>query len=267
MMVSAVRFNSGVHGKHEPMTDPELRNSLIEDLDAAFSRPEPATIDRSSVSAVVGSIRTSVLPAMHARRIRLVDALQTFNTRSSTPYEQAQQRLDFERVQVELLEALAAQLDEVAAYLSVADADELASICEGILAGATERSAVEGVRMLIRGKVAAGIITEAAGRLITAVVNAELELERRIGSMVHQIGHDLNEDEVPDPAALERVSKISDFHRDLSATVVQVEHVGASVDGEGVDQAILLVDAALRDGAYEPALAAIRAVIGRASSL
>lgn len=249
------------------MSDDDQPNTLFSDLDAAFERPEPASIDRTSIATVVASIRSSVIPAMHARSVRLVDALQSFNARSATPYGQAQQRLDFERVQTELLGVLVGQIEEVSDHLSVADANELADICEGLLAGATDRSAVECVRMLIRGKVAAGKISNSAGRLIIAVVDAEFDLEKQITAAAHEIGLEVVDGETPHPAALERVSAISDFHRDLSSAVVQVEHVGAQVSDEGIDEAIRLVNAAVENGSYAPALAAIRAVIGRASSL
>lgn len=223
----------------------EVTPHPIEELEAQFSRAEPAVVDASSADAIISSMQRSVVPALRARQVRLVDAIQRYHAQAGRPYEHAQQRLEFERSQADLLVSLSGPLHQLVQHLDAVDVQDLAAACSGCLRGDTNAPALLAVKVVVRGKARIGRITPAAEQVVLMLLADQQRAERQLLALSREIGEQTSEGEHPPIDLVNRFSVISDYYRDLSARASRLESLGDRIhptDVEHVGAAIAAVE-------------------------
>ena len=237
-----------------------------EELEAQFARAEAVVVDTSSADALLASMQQQVIPALRARQIRLVDAIQRYHAQMGRPYEHAQQRLEFERSQVELLGSLTGPLTQLAPQLDAADLQDLAAACEGCLRGDTNAPALHAVKVVVRGKARIGRITGAAEQLVLALLADQQRAERQLMTLSRDIATHTSEGQHPPIDLVNRVTVVGDYFRDLSARAAQLESLGSQIQPADTDQVNHALAAAASGGDPRNVIAVLDAVISQVSA-
>jgi len=204
----------------------------LDELIDEIERAEPAAVDTSSATAIVDSILNSVVPSLLRRVGRINAACERYMLRTGSLWTDGERRINVERDGAELMSVMGQRLKPFTHLIGSDDIQMLADASAAALAGAGGAPALDSVKVYVRIKARAELVTASTAKLMWAIVDAQQDQEKLMSDLALEIATEITTSNTSRHDLMQRVEREGELYRELASRALRIDEWGKYVTRE-----------------------------------